>query len=377
MVMERPSSRTAERAYAHFYQMPFYNHQNPYIPGSVSFFRMLEESRLMAVAELIRDHISLDSLDRFCATTGIAQEDFVALEPCEFEGEIYAVDGSNVAVCGWSVASLNLIRAGYAVYQGRSWKKTVVTYDDIFLADPMICAKAFDSYLEGIFGLPGIDLKESDLDRLSTYFRELQEYVALNDAVGEARAGDLILYDGSFDVFEPLRGALLTVFRRAEDKGVALLAVSKSSTLCWGDGISLPFVQHTAYAGSLLAPGVPWYLRLRDKNVEAQGKWDGETCIVRFDANSDLAFRVDAPSYFADDIGYALCRLSAYSCSAECLGYPHALFRAHRDIRITDQEKGIHRLRLMEMLAEMGMSQSQVRMLVQDYHDVLEMRPGI
>lgn len=339
---------------------------------------MQKEDRLRAVAELIRDHISLDSLDRFCAETGVSHADFVAIEPCEFDGEIYAVDGSNVAVCGWSVARLNLIRAGYSVYQRRSWRKTVVTYDDVFLADPRICGEQFDPYLKEFFGLPGIDLKESDLDRLSTYFRELQEYVALNDAVDKASAGDLVLYDGSFDVFEPLRDTLLTVFRRAEEKGVALLAVSKSSTLCWGGGISLPFVQHTAFAGSLLAPGVPWYLRLRGKRVEkGPGKWDGETCIVRFDANSDLAFRVDAPNYLTADIGSALCRLSAYSCSAECPGYPHALFRAHRDIRITDQEKSIHRLRLMEMLAEMGMSQSQVRMLIQDYHDVLEMRPGI
>ncbi len=330
------------------------------------------------MAELIRDHISLDSLDQFCAETGVSQADFVTIEPCEFDGEIFAVDGSNAAVCGWSVARLNLIRAGYAVYRQRSWKRTVITYDDVFLADPRICREQFDPYLRVFFGHPGIDLKESDLDRLSTYFRELQEYVALDEAVREARAGDLVLYDGSFDVFEPLRGALLTVFRRAEEKGVALLAVSKSSTLCWGDGISLPFVQHTALAGSLLMRGVPWYLRLQGKRVEkGPGKWEGETCIARFDANSDLAFRVDAPSYLADDIGPVLCRLSAYSCSAECLGYPHALFRAHRDIRITEQETVARRLRLMEMLAEMGMSQSQMRMLMQDYHDVLEMRSGI
>jgi len=31
----------------------------------------------------------------------------------------------------------------------------------------------------------------------------------------------------------------------------------------------------------------------------------------------------------------------------------------------------------MEMLEEMGMSHAQVRMLMQDFHDVLEMRPRI
>jgi hypothetical protein len=220
---------------------------------------MLDESRLSAVAELIRDHISLDRLDRYCAETGVCRQDFVILDPSEFEGEIFAVDGSNVAVCNWAVANLNLIRAGYAVYRGRDWRRTVITYDDIFLADPRICAEQFDPYLEQIFCQKSIDLKESDLERLSTYFRELQEYIALDDAITEAMPEDLILYDGSFDVFEPLRSVLLTIFERAAEKDVALLAVSKSSTLPWGKEISLPFVQHTSYAGSHSALGVPQY----------------------------------------------------------------------------------------------------------------------
>ena len=141
------------------------------------------------------------------------------------------MDGSNVSICNWSTANVNLIRAGYAVYRGRDWKRTVITFDDIMLADAKLCRNMFDPYLEQFFGLKGVDLKESDLDRLSSYYRELQEYVAINEALGEAHAGDIILYDGSFDVFELLRDALAVIFARAEEKGVALLAVAKSSSL--------------------------------------------------------------------------------------------------------------------------------------------------
>jgi len=300
------------------------------------------------------------------------------VEPCEFEGEIFAVDGSNSSICSWSVANLNLIRAGYAVYRGREWQRTVITYDDIFLADPRMCREAFDPYLEQIFNLKGIDLKESDLDRLSSYFRELQEYVALNEAINDASPGDLVLYDGSFDVFEPLRGVLSTIFARARERGVALLAIAKSSTLFWGEEMSLPFVQHTGIAGSLVAPGKAWYLSLRDKKVDhGQDRWEGENYIVRFSGRSESAFRVDAPAFLADEIGPTLAKLAAYSCSSECPGYPHALFRAHRDIRINVQEGGTMRQKLMEQLSDMGLSQSQVRVLMQDYHDVLEMRQQI
>jgi hypothetical protein len=49
---------------------------------------------------------------------------------------------------------------------------------------------------------------------------------------------------------------------------------------------------------------------------------------------------------------------------------------AHRDIRITKQECHFMELALMNLISEMGLSKSQFRLLMEDYHDVLEMRPG-
>ena len=337
-----------------------------------------EYSRMPLVAKLICDHISLDGIDRYLAETGVQESDFVLVEPEGFAGEIFAVDGSNASLCSWSTANVNLIRAGYAVYRGRDWRRTVITFDDVFLADPRLFKDMFDPYLEQFFGLKGIDLKESDLDRLSSYYREMQEYVAIDEAIREAIGGDVILYDGSFDVFEPLRGVLAAIFARAQEKGVFLLAVAKSSSLFWGEGISLPFVLHTGMAGSRLLPGEAWYLSLKDKKVDARcGRWNGQTYVVRFCGQSGHTFRVDAPAYLAGDIGSALGKLAAYSSSTECPGYPHALFRAHRDIRITEMEGAAARRRLIAHLSERGMSHSEIRMLTQDFHDILEMKSGI
>ncbi|MDD1733030.1 MAG: hypothetical protein LUQ53_03565, partial [Methanothrix sp.] len=181
---------------------------------------MGEERRLAMVAELIRDHIHLVDVDRYLESTGVKKDDFVAVEPSDFSGEIFAVDGSNAALCSWMTASVNLIRAGYGVYQGREWRRTAITFDDLFLADPKLCPDNFDPYLEHFFGIEGIDLRESDLDRLSSYYREMQEYLAINDAIGQAASGDIILYDGSFEIFEPMRGVLDAIFSRAREKEV-------------------------------------------------------------------------------------------------------------------------------------------------------------
>jgi len=338
---------------------------------------MLSDLRLSLAAEMIRDHVALDGIDRYCQETGVQCNDFVPLEPVDFKGRILAVDGSNVSVCGWSVASINLIRSGYVVYQGRDWKRTVITFDDIFFADPAISAEQFAPHL-GRLGQKEISLTEEDLDRLSTYFRELQEYVSLDDAIRWANPGDIILYDGSFDVFEPLRAALSNVFRRAEEKGVALLAVAKSSSLYWGEGISLPFIHHTNQAGSMILPNSPWYLNLKGKKVNrGPGKWGGESYIVRFTGRSGYAFRVDVPAYLAGKVEPVLAGISSCSTSAECPGYPHALFRAHRDIRITENEGASVRMKLIEKLCLEGMSPTQVKMLMLDYHDILEMRQRI
>ncbi len=331
-----------------------------------------------AVAELIRDYISIGGIDQYCAETGVHKDDFIEIKPCDLEGMIFAIDGSNVPICDWSVASLNKICAGYTVYRGSDWQRTVITYDDVFLADGERYAEEFESFLKDFFGLRRFSLDKTELDRLSTYFRELQEYIALGDAIECADKGDIILYDGGFTWKErPLGEVLVETFKAAEKKGIDLIGVSKSSAISWGKGTSRPFVQHTSYVGSVVIPGLPWYLSLKNKNVNNLPNWDGETCIVRFNGNSELAFRADLPRYMTGRIRSALGKLVMHSCSAECPGYPHALFRAHRDIRIKDQEGRFLKLKLMDILSDMSFSESQIRVLMQDYHDVMEMRPSI
>jgi len=77
---------------------------------------------------------------------------------------------------------------------------------------------------------------------------------------------------------------------------------------------------------------------------------------------SALAAAVNAPfewmhqKYLGSLVGPIFGKLAAYSCSAECLGYPHALFRAHRDIMIAEKEGALTRLKLMEMLSRGGLA---------------------
>ncbi|KUK43797.1 MAG: Uncharacterized protein XD72_1820 [Methanothrix harundinacea] len=63
--------------------------------------------------------------------------------------------------------------------------------------------------------------------------------------------------------------------------------------------------------------------------------------------------------------------VAIYARSSESLGYPHALFRAHQDLKIPVQEKNFTRLSLFEGLRAEGLKEHEIRGAL-DYHEILD-----
>ncbi|MCQ8902739.1 MAG: DNA double-strand break repair nuclease NurA [Methanothrix sp.] len=331
---------------------------------------------LERAAESLIRYLSVGT-DDLTRHTGIGEKDFVPVEPEPFEGRIFAVDGSNIKVCDLSVVKANHIRVGYVVYRGRRRERTEVTYNDIFVADRHTYMEWFREPLERLdIDIDLSSLRGSELDRISTYFRELQEYLALDAALSESEEGDLLLYDGGFAIWKdrPFGRVVADIIKRASERGVDLLGVSKSSSLSWGD-ISMPLVYHVSRLGKSLLPGRAWYLDLSGKNVNPdplEERWHGRICIVLFHPLADRAFRVDIPSYLNGRISTALSKAAAFSGSSECLGYPHALFRAHHDLKISAPEGDTIWIKMMELIAQrQGVRMRDLRN-VTDYHEILD-----
>lgn len=336
---------------------------------------MIDREKLAETARAIKDYFSPVDPGKFESETGIRGSDFCEIVPREFDGRIFAIDGSNVLIFDLGNVSLNRIRAGYVVYRGREWQKTVVTYDDLFTADRESYHRHFDRYRRGIFDIKEpfkLESKE-ELDRISTFFRDLQEHVALSEAVSEAAAGDLVLYDGGFSIWSDpyYREVLNKIFEQAEGRGIDLLAVSKSSKLSWGRGIARPLVKSTDRVGSLAVPDRPWRVQLSGKKGIKEDPWRGKTYVAKFHPRSTHAFRIDAPNCVADHIDEALGHVSTYARSAESLGYPHALFRAHQDLKIPMSERDFTRLSLFEELRGEGLTEQEIRGAL-DYHEILD-----
>lgn len=340
----------------------------------------MDKILLETIAEQIKSYILLDSTAQYFEETGVNNSDFVRIDSKEeFDGNIFAIDGSNGIIFNLNPISFNLIRAGYVHYVRKKWQKTVI-FDKIFKANPEDYREKFEDELKCNFDIgKNFVLAKTELDRLSTYYRELQEYVALSEAISEAQTGDLVLYDGDFAYWtDPFKEVLESIYTQAKEKDVDLLAISKSSTFSWGKSFSKPFVLHTGYAGSQIISNYPWYIKLNGKNIKPnpQGKnWKGSIYVIKLHPNSEYVFRLDAPPYVSNRIESALCHLVLYSSSSECIGYPHALFRAHRDIKIADHERTYYNNLILDELNNKGIKDTQVRCSL-DYHMILEMRHG-
>ncbi|MGC9514937.1 DNA double-strand break repair nuclease NurA [Methanocrinis sp.] len=336
---------------------------------------MIEREKFAEAARAIKGYFSAVDPEEFEAGTGIDERDFCEIVPRDFDGQIFAIDGSNVVVFDLGAVSLNRIRAGYVVYRGREWQKTVVTYDDLFTADRENYPSHFDRYRRGIFGLEEpFELKTpQELDRISTFFRDLQEHVALYQAVSEAAAGDVVLYDGGFSLWSDpyYREVLNRIFEEAEEREADLLAVSKSSKLSWGRGIARPLIRSVDRVGSRILPESPWRVLLTGKKAVKEEAWRGKTYAAKFHPRSSHAFRVDAPDRAAERIDEILGRVAMYARSSESLGYPHALFRAHQDLKIPVQERNFTRLSLFEDLRAEGLNEREIQGAL-DYHEILD-----
>lgn len=350
---------------------------------------MIEPSRISCIADRIKPYFEMVEADSYREHTGISKDEFKQIKGIKsFNGSTYAVDGSNVLAFTFGRnITLNYLRAGYVAYKRTQWQRTAITYDDLFLANPSNYVEDFEEDLRNKlnikFKIKRFELKETELDRISSYFRDLQEYIALRFALRRAKENDVILYDGGFSVWENSRQlgeALDRIFRLAEDKHIDIIGVSKSTQLSWSDDLERSsFIRNTGYIGSLFLPDSPWYIDItNNRNIKGLSKsWKskGETFVVKFNSDSDFAFKVDIPRYAAGNVDTILSKIAKYSGSAECLGYPHALFRAHREIRINDQEKSLVLRLLFNALSKRGITEIQIRRMLIDLHNILEMKP--
>jgi len=207
-----------------------------------------------------------------------------------------------------------------------------------------------------------------DLPRPVDALREWAEWGEVARTVREAARGDLVLVDGS------LHGGPLVppeVVRRvhaeAVERGVALAGVVKASTLFWGR--NAPLVTLLKRRGDREIGRGCWAAKISTDPVFGR-LYVGEIFVAHLAPTAPHAFRVDVARGPADPFE-VLGRLAGCADDAAFVGYPYPLARAHQAARVSGYAVADLRRGFRDALSRAGMSEDDIEVLFQDFHEVL------
>jgi hypothetical protein len=207
-----------------------------------------------------------------------------------------------------------------------------------------------------------------DLPRPVDALREWAEWALVARTIREAAPGDLVLVDGSLHAGPLVPPEVVrAVHGEAKDRKVSLAGVVKASTLFWGR--NAPLVTLLKRRGDREVGDRAWAARISTSPTFARF-YVGDIFVAHLTATAPHAFRVDvaqgpAP---AEEV---LARLAGASEDAAFVGYPYPLARAHQAARVTGYSVADLRRDFREALSRRGMSQDDVEVLFQDFHEIL------
>jgi hypothetical protein len=148
---------------------------------------------------------------------------------------------------------------------------------------------------------------------------------------------------------------------------VSLAGVVKSSTLFWGR--NAPLVTLLKRRGDREAGPVPWTIRISTDPVFGR-LYVGEIYVAHLAGTASHAFRVDVARGPAEP-EEVLARLAGVADDPAFPGYPYPLARAHQAARVSGYSVTDLRREFRAALSREGLSEDDVEVLFQDFHEVL------
>lgn len=289
-------------------------------------------------------------------------ESVPALEP----GTVWAIDGGSSVVADGRSFQVAAYRAARVRFRGGVTdlvESPSLTVRAVSAAEMQPLARTILTELCG-----QAPERIPELPRPVDALREWAEWSEVARTVRGAAAGDLVLVDGSLHG-GPLVPAQVVrrVHEEAVARGVSMAGVVKASTLYWGR--NAPLVTLLKRRGDREIGRAVWGARISTDPVFAR-LYPGEIFVAHLAPTAPHAFRVDVahgPSPAAEVLG----RLAGLSRDPAFVGYPYPLARAHQAARVTGYQVVDVRRSFRESLSRHGMSEDDIEVLFQDFHEVL------
>jgi len=288
-----------------------------------------------------------------------------ALQPLD-PGTIWAVDGGSCVVADGRSFKVAAYRVARVCFSGGETVAVDAPALEVLAATPERMDQVARAALAELTGeQPG---QIPEMPRPVDAAREWAEWREVLRTVREAKAGDLVLVDGSLHggpLVPPSTARLL--HSEAVDRGVSIAGVVKASTLYWGR--NAPLVTLLKRRGDREVGPVPWAARISTDPVFGR-LYVGEIFVAHLAPTAPYAFRVDVARGPAEP-EEVLGRLAGASFDPAFVGYPYPLARAHQAARVTGYAVADVRRAFRDALSRRGMPEDDIEVLFQDFHEVL------
>ena len=287
------------------------------------------------------------------------------LSPVE-PGTVWAVDGGSCLLADGRSFQVAAYRASRVRFRDG--------FTDLVETPPLTVRAVSAAEVEGIAREVLTELCGTEPERIPELprpidaLREWAEWAEVSRTIADAESGDLVLVDGS------LHGGPLVppqvvrkVHEEAVGRGVALAGVVKASTLFWGR--NAPLVTLLKRRGDRELGPTPWAARISTDPVFGR-LYVGEIFVAHLAGTAPHAFRVDVARGPAT-VDEVLARLCGAADDPAFVGYPYPLARAHQAARVTGYAVADLRRTFRDALSRQGMSEDDIEVLFQDFHDIL------
>ncbi len=222
--------------------------------------------------------------------------------------------------------------------------------------------------------IPRLTNKVKDPETVLSLVREAKELEMIESLVSDLPAGSMLLVDGTLMPGIPhLENKMADILGIAEDRNIKLIGLSKSTSLSLK---GIPLLPHIQYWSNRMVHKKKWYLNVpvtfgqdifRGNNISSRPPL---VTAVKLHPLSQFVFRADL--FPGNDPSKYLGVLSRYCRDAGYPGYPYPLVKVHNEVAITKAESEDMVNELERTALETGMSGSQWRYLIQDFHDILD-----
>ncbi len=294
---------------------------------------------------------------------------FKEIKDIKFNQRVSAVDGGSATIVKGRSFFIGVFRAGYVTFQG---EKRVEEKVLPLRLETVSLGNMVNKYKNAYLSLTGEEPTEvPGLDKILDRLRLFEEWKLTFELLDKFNPFDIILIDGSLRAsIVPPYSLLLSATKKAKEKKIHLVGITKSSTLYWGK--KAPLIPMVVKKAEDFCGNKRWYCRLSDYDLSLNNpNWFGIIYVAKFKKSSEYAFRVDINREDEASPDTLFSALSQFSKDPSVLGYPYPLTAVHNMVRIRSSEVEDIRYMLQKKALQKGISNSDWDLLFTDFHEVL------